>query len=229
MAGTHACPGSVPSFHVAVNPGRRYRLFVHIDRGLGSRRAESHFRLLQPGFYHGRWILDTGFRSPRHVLVRVDGDAGAYLGNVVGRPTPLDSNLPVEMDGSRSVTNGDQIQTGWSVDYYGLSRTPREHGNGIGWRFQESEAAAEAQGNFGWPRKYVCSMCSLHWKAMPLPGKVIRGDVSQRDRIDLRIVCAHTLRRLPYPMARLQEAAEPVRCPEGSGLLPAGVLRGASQ
>ncbi|KAK6224794.1 hypothetical protein QIS74_03121 [Colletotrichum tabaci] len=135
--------------------------------------------------------------EPRHVLVRVDGDAGAYLGNVVGRPTPLDSNLPVEMDGSRSVTNGDQIQTGWSVDYYGLSRTPREHGNGIGWRFQESEAAAEAQGNFGWPRKYVCSMCSLHWKAMPLPGKVIRGDVSQRDRIDLRIPNPSDARRDP--------------------------------
>ncbi|GKT51266.1 uncharacterized protein ColSpa_11447 [Colletotrichum spaethianum] len=114
--------------------------------------------------------------EPRHVLVRVDGDAGAYLGNVVGRPAPPELNLPTEMDGSRSVTSGDQIQTGWSVDYYGLSRTPREYGNGIGWRSQESEAVADAQSNFGWPRKYVCSMCSLHWKAMPLPAKVIRGD-----------------------------------------------------
>ncbi|KDN72322.1 hypothetical protein CSUB01_00005 [Colletotrichum sublineola] len=132
----------------------------------------------------------TAPSEPRHVLVRVDGDAGAYLSNVTGRPVPTELSLPTEMDGSRSVTSGDQIQTGWSVDYYGLSRTPREYGNGIGWRSQETEAVADAQGNFGWPRKYVCSMCSLHWKAMPLPAKVIRGDVSQRDRIDLRIVCA---------------------------------------
>ncbi|KAK2062981.1 hypothetical protein LY76DRAFT_642855 [Colletotrichum caudatum] len=135
--------------------------------------------------------------EPRHVLVRVDGDAGAYLGSVTGRPIPSKPSLPTEMDGSRSVTSGDQIETGWSLDYYGLSRTPREHGNGIGWRCQESEAVADAQGNFGWPRKYVCSMCSLHWKAMPLPAKVIRGDVSQRDRIDLRIPNPLDARRDP--------------------------------
>ncbi|KAK2003812.1 hypothetical protein LX36DRAFT_677369 [Colletotrichum falcatum] len=133
--------------------------------------------------------------EPRHVLVRVDGDAGAYLGNVTGRPATSKPSLPSEMNGSRSVTRGDQIQTGWSVDYYGLSRAPREYGNGIGWRSQEAEAVADAQGNFGWPRKYVCSVCSLHWKTMPLPAKVIRGDVSQRDRIDLRIAHLHSPRK----------------------------------
>lgn len=126
--------------------------------------------------------------QPRHVLVRVDGDTGFYLGNAVGRPAPQEFSLPTEVDGSRSVANGDQIQTGWSIDYYGLSRSRHEYGNGIGWRSQESEAVADAQGNFGWPRKYVCSMCCLRWNAMPLPAKVIRGDVSQKDRIELRIV-----------------------------------------
>ncbi|KXH49397.1 hypothetical protein CNYM01_08258, partial [Colletotrichum nymphaeae SA-01] len=125
--------------------------------------------------------------QPRHVLVRVDGDTGFYLGNAVGRPAPQEFSLPTEVDGSRSVANGDQIQTGWSIDYYGLSRSRHEYGNGIGWRCQESEAVADAQGNFGWPRKYVCSMCCLRWNAMPLPAKVIRGDVSQKDRIELRI------------------------------------------
>ncbi|KAJ0296944.1 hypothetical protein COL516b_011159 [Colletotrichum fioriniae] len=125
--------------------------------------------------------------QPRHVLVRVDGDTGFYLGNAVGRPAPQEFSLPTEVDGSRSVANGDQIQTGWSIDYYGLSRSRHEYGNGIGWRSQESEAVADAQGNFGWPRKYVCSMCCLRWNAMPLPAKVIRGDVSQKDRIELRI------------------------------------------
>ncbi|OHX01007.1 hypothetical protein CSPAE12_00248 [Colletotrichum incanum] len=154
--------------------------------------------------------------EPRHVLVRVDGDAGAYLGSVVGRPAPPELSLPAEMNGSRSVTSGDQIGTGWSVDYYGLSRTPREYGNGIGWRSQESEAVADAQGNFGWPRKYVCSMCSLHWKAMPLPAKVIRGDISQKDRIDLRIVCALTLRRLPYPDGTLTRSSRTRQMPGGT-------------
>ncbi|KAL4405612.1 hypothetical protein CABS03_13794 [Colletotrichum abscissum] len=126
--------------------------------------------------------------QPRHVLVRVDGDTGFYLGNAVGRPAPQEFSLPTEVDGSRSVANGDQIQTGWSIDYYGLSGSRHEYGNGIGWRCQESEAVADAQGNFGWPRKYVCSMCCLRWNAMPLPAKVIRGDVSQKDRIELRIM-----------------------------------------
>ncbi|KAJ0318787.1 hypothetical protein COL5a_010512 [Colletotrichum fioriniae] len=133
--------------------------------------------------------------QPRHVLVRVDGDTGFYLGNAVGRPAPQEFSLPTEVDGSRSVANGDQIQTGWSIDYYGLSRSRHEYGNGIGWRSQESEAVADAQGNFGWPRKYVCSMCCLRWNAMPLPAKVIRGDVSQKDRIELRIAHLHSPRK----------------------------------
>ncbi|KAL0779334.1 hypothetical protein CaCOL14_003818 [Colletotrichum acutatum] len=136
--------------------------------------------------------------QPRHVLVRVDGDTGFYLGNAVGRPAPQEFSLPTEVDGSQSVANGDQIQTGWSIDYYGLSRTRHEYGNGIGWRCQESEAVADAQGNFGWPRKYVCSMCCLRWNAMPLPAKVIRGDVSQKDRIELRIVRAALTFPAPY-------------------------------
>ncbi|OLN94079.1 hypothetical protein CCHL11_08874 [Colletotrichum chlorophyti] len=126
--------------------------------------------------------------EPRHVLIRVEGDAGAYLGNLTARPASQDVNLPSEMDGSRSVAGGDHIQTGWSLDYYGLSSTRLEYGNGLGWRSQENEGVTDAQGNFGWPRKYVCSMCSLRWNAMPLPAKVIRGDVSQKERIDLRIV-----------------------------------------
>ncbi|KAK1655819.1 hypothetical protein BDP81DRAFT_10556 [Colletotrichum phormii] len=135
--------------------------------------------------------------QPRHVLVRVDGDTGFYLGNAVGRPAPQEFSLPTEVDGSRSVANGDQIQTGWSIDYYGLSRSRHEYGNGIGWRCQESEAVADAQGNFGWPRKYVCSICCLRWNAMPLPAKVIRGDVSQKDRIELRIPNPADARRDP--------------------------------
>ncbi|KAL2875119.1 hypothetical protein SGCOL_009691 [Colletotrichum sp. CLE4] len=96
--------------------------------------------------------------QPRHVLVRVDGDTGFYLGNAVGRPAPQEFSLPTEVDGSRSVANGDQIQTGWSIDYYGLSRSRHEYGNGIGWRCQESEAVADAQGNFGWPRNQIRQM-----------------------------------------------------------------------
>ncbi|EXF76804.1 hypothetical protein CFIO01_05098 [Colletotrichum fioriniae PJ7] len=96
--------------------------------------------------------------QPRHVLVRVDGDTGFYLGNAVGHPAPQEFSLPTEVDGSRSVANGDQIQTGWSIDYYGLSRSRHEYGNGIGWRCQESEAVADAQGNFGWPRNQIRQM-----------------------------------------------------------------------
>ncbi|TDZ75188.1 hypothetical protein CTRI78_v000201 [Colletotrichum trifolii] len=135
--------------------------------------------------------------EPRHVLIRVDGDVGAHLGGVHGQPAPQDYNLPSYVCGSRSVTNGDAVQTGWSVDYYGLSRTPREHGNGIGWRSQEGEAMAGAHGSFGWPRKFVCSICSLRWNAVPLPMKVFRGDVSQKDRNELRIPSPSNAQRDP--------------------------------
>lgn len=127
--------------------------------------------------------------GPRHVLVRIDGDAGTYLSGIVNQSASQDLDLPTEVYGSQSVTNGDAVQTGWTVDYYGLSRTAQGYGNGVGWRSQEAEAQADTQGgHFGWPRKFVCSLCSLRWNAVPLPGKVIRGDVSQKDRIDLRIV-----------------------------------------
>ncbi|KAL0937830.1 uncharacterized protein CTRU02_207561 [Colletotrichum truncatum] len=135
--------------------------------------------------------------GPRHVLIRVDGDAGAYLSNLAGQQTPQESSLPSTMNGSLSVTNGDLIQTGWSVDFSGLSRTPREYGNGIGWRSQEAEAVIDTQHTFGWPRKFICSLCSLRWNAMPLPAKVIRSDISQKDRIDLRIPNPTNARRDP--------------------------------
>ncbi|KAF6825790.1 hypothetical protein CPLU01_10073 [Colletotrichum plurivorum] len=126
--------------------------------------------------------------GPRHVLVRIDGDAGSYLSGIANQPATQDLDLPTEIYGSQSVTNGDVVQTGWTVDYYGLSRTAQGYGNGVGWRSQEAEALVDTQGgHYGWPRKFVCSLCSLRWNAVPLPGKVIRGDVSQKDRIDLRI------------------------------------------
>ncbi|KAF9872169.1 hypothetical protein CkaCkLH20_10261 [Colletotrichum karsti] len=113
-------------------------------------------------------LSSTASSEPRHVLIRVDGDAGSYLGNV-------------------TVTSGDSVQTGWSVDYSGYSRMPREYGHGVGWRLQESEAVPDPHQTCSWPRKFECSMCSLRWNAVPLPSKVIRGDISQKDRIDLRI------------------------------------------
>ncbi|KAE9581745.1 hypothetical protein CGMCC3_g1969 [Colletotrichum fructicola] len=132
-------------------------------------------------------LSTTTSSTPRHVLIRVDGDAGSYLDSVTGQPAFQEQNLPSELNGSLSVSNGDPIQTGWSVDYAGLSRTSRDYGNGIGWRLQEAEAVADPHQTCSWPRKFVCSLCSLRWNAVPLPAKVIRGDVSQKDRIDLRI------------------------------------------
>ncbi|KAK2739181.1 hypothetical protein CKAH01_18694 [Colletotrichum kahawae] len=132
-------------------------------------------------------LSTTSSSTPRHVLIRVDGDAGSYLDGVTGQPAFQEQNLPLELNGSLSIINGDPIQTGWSVDYAGLSRTSRDYGNGIGWQSQEAEAVADPHQTCSWPRKFVCSLCSLRWNAVPLPAKVIRGDVSQKDRIDLRI------------------------------------------
>ncbi|KAH0430854.1 hypothetical protein CcaCcLH18_07520 [Colletotrichum camelliae] len=155
-------------------------------------------------------LSTTSSSTPRHVLIRVDGDAGSYLDGVTGQPAFQEQNLPLELNGSLSIINGDPIQTGWSVDYAGLSRTSRDYGNGIGWQSQEAEAVADPHQTCSWPRKFVCSLCSLRWNAVPLPAKVIRGDVSQKDRIDLRIPNPTDAKRDPtFSRPGCSEIAEP--------------------
>ncbi|KAI3530405.1 hypothetical protein CABS03_15138 [Colletotrichum abscissum] len=104
-------------------------------------------------------------REPVQVLLSIRGDVGNYVQGVRSQPSPQGIGLPPVIDGSVSVAGGDSIKKGWSVDFYGSSDIRVRYGHGVGWKDQEDEFMTE-----GWPRKYVCCVCSLKWKATPIPG-----------------------------------------------------------
>ncbi|KAK1451053.1 hypothetical protein CCUS01_11230 [Colletotrichum cuscutae] len=117
-------------------------------------------------------------REPVQVLLSIRGDVGNYVQGVRSQPSPQGIGLPPVIDGSVSVAGGDSIKRGWSVDFYGASDIRVRYGHGVGWKDQEDEFMTE-----GWPRKYVCCVCSLKWKATPIPGTLFL----EQDRKALRI------------------------------------------
>ncbi|KDN60324.1 hypothetical protein CSUB01_03489 [Colletotrichum sublineola] len=120
--------------------------------------------------------------EPRQVLIDISGDTGAYLYHVKSQAKPQDTESSLVRNGSVSVTRGDQVQLGWSTDYYGASNVRIHDGKGIGWQSQKNESKAD-----DWPRKYVCCICSLQWNAIPVPSKFFRDDVVEPDRKRLRL------------------------------------------
>ncbi|KXH63660.1 hypothetical protein CNYM01_08419 [Colletotrichum nymphaeae SA-01] len=117
-------------------------------------------------------------REPVQVLLSIRGDVGNYVQGVRSQPSPQGIGLPPVIDGSVSVAGGDSIKKGWSVDFYGSSDIRVRYGHGVGWKDQEDEFMTE-----GWPRKYVCCVCSLKWKATPIPGTLFL----EQDRKALQI------------------------------------------
>ncbi|KAK7433950.1 hypothetical protein Landi51_13724 [Colletotrichum acutatum] len=117
-------------------------------------------------------------RKPVQVLLSIRGDVGNYVQGVRSQPSPQGIGLPPVIDGSVSVADGDSIERGWSVDFYGASDNRVRYGHGVGWKDQEDEVMTE-----GWPRKYVCCICSLKWKATPIPDTLFL----EQDRKALRI------------------------------------------
>ncbi|KAF4881703.1 hypothetical protein CGCFRS4_v015293 [Colletotrichum fructicola] len=93
--------------------------------------------------------LRSTSQHPRYVGFDIGGDVGAYLATIQPRAPPSTAAAS-KVDGSISVCDGDEIQTGWVDDYFGLSDGKRPYGRGVGWESQEADTMESPQ----WPRKF---------------------------------------------------------------------------
>ncbi|KAH9225259.1 hypothetical protein K456DRAFT_1904995 [Colletotrichum gloeosporioides 23] len=117
-------------------------------------------------------------KHPRYVRIAIEGDVGAYLATIQPKAPPSTAAAP-KVDGSISVCGGDETQTGWVDDYFGLSDGEIHYGRGVGWLSQEADMMENAQ----WPRKFVCSWCSERWNVAPWPqGRTLKIPYRLADR-----------------------------------------------
>ncbi|KAF4417685.1 hypothetical protein CFRS1_v015163 [Colletotrichum fructicola] len=93
--------------------------------------------------------LRSTSQHPRYIGFDIGGDVGAYLATIQPRAPPSTVTAS-KVDGSISVCDGDEIQTGWVDDYFGLSDGKRPYGGGFGWESQEADMMESPR----WPRKF---------------------------------------------------------------------------
>ncbi|KAH0422389.1 hypothetical protein CcaCcLH18_12848 [Colletotrichum camelliae] len=103
-------------------------------------------------------------QHPRYVRIAIEGDVGVHLATVQPRAPPSTA-AATKVDGSIPVCGGDEVQTGWVDDYFGLSDGERPYGRGVGWLSQEADMMESPQ----WPRQFVCSWCSERWNVAHWP------------------------------------------------------------